>query len=214
MSSCRNAAAAGAVLGTVGLTFAARIWMREREAKTVFPAADAGALLNPLRRIIQSPSRTVAALGVARGERVLEVGLGPGYFTGEVATAVGEGGMLVSADLQPPMLRALRDHLGPARMAHVRLAAADATRLPFRDGAFDRVCLVAVLGEVPYPEAALAEFRRVLRRGGVAAFCEMLTDPDYVREGTLRAMCWRVGLEFEGRERNPIGYTARFRRSV
>src|SRR3954462_14000442 len=39
----------------------------------VFPAARAKSLLNPARRLVQSPSRTVAAIGLRHGARVLEL---------------------------------------------------------------------------------------------------------------------------------------------
>jgi ubiquinone/menaquinone biosynthesis C-methylase UbiE len=53
----------------------------------VYPAADASSLLHPLRRLVQSSRRTVAAMGLRDTDRVLEVGCGPGYFTPVVASA-------------------------------------------------------------------------------------------------------------------------------
>jgi hypothetical protein len=41
----------------------------------------AGSLLNPLRRLIQSPTRTVERMALVRTDRVLEIGCGPGYFS-------------------------------------------------------------------------------------------------------------------------------------
>ena len=46
----------------------------------VFPAKAAGSLLNPLRRLIQSPSRMTARMAVQRTDKVLEIGPRPGYF--------------------------------------------------------------------------------------------------------------------------------------
>jgi len=49
------------------------------------------------------------------------------------------------------------------------LAAADATRLPFQEGLFDRVFCVATLHHLPEPERGLQEMVRVLKPGGL--FC-------------------------------------------
>lgn len=62
--------------------------------------------------------------------------------------------------------------LAPCRTATTavpgRVVQADATALPFRDGAFDVVTVVNVLDHTARPRAALAETSRVLRPGGVA----------------------------------------------
>jgi ubiquinone/menaquinone biosynthesis C-methylase UbiE len=185
-------------------------WLREREAKTVFPAKDAPALLNPLRRVLQDPRAIVADAAIAPGERVLELGPGPGYFTLEAARAAGERGCVIAADLQQGMLSALRTRLQPPFDGRVRAVAADATRLPLVAGSIDRVFLSAVLGEVPDARAAVREIARVLRPGGTVTFCETLTDPDYMRQSDLRALCADAGLEVEAHRRGLLGYTLRF----
>jgi ubiquinone/menaquinone biosynthesis C-methylase UbiE len=189
------------------------MWMRERRAKTVYPAKDAAALLHPLRRLLLSPSHVIAAAGIRAGHRVLELGPGPGYFTTEAARATGSAGYVVALDLQAAMLQELRARLSPAIAQRVLPVTGDAGRLPLASARFDRVFLTAVLGEVPDPDRAIAEIARVLRPGGEVAFCETLADPDYVREGELRRMCAAVGLRFVERHRQPLGYVMRFARS-
>ena len=204
-----------AVLGLLGApsTLFAVVWLRERRARSVFPAAQANALLNPLRRLIQDPATLVEDCGIAAGECVLELGPGPGYFTAHAAAAVGGRGRIICADLQAAMLERLRSHLRPDAAPVVRVVAADAMRLPFADASFDRAFLVSMLGEVPDPARAVAELQRVVRPGGVVAFCETINDPDYVREGHLRRLCWDAGVAFVARRRKPLGYVATFVRA-
>jgi ubiquinone/menaquinone biosynthesis C-methylase UbiE len=196
--------AAGAVL--------AAVWLRERRAHSVFPASQAASLLHPARRLIYSPRATVAAFDIRPAHRTLEVGPGPGYFTAEAARAGGGMGRVVCVDLQPAMIHELRRHLPDDIAPRVRTLAADAMHLPLADASFDRAFLVAVLGEVPEPGRAVAELYRVLRPGGTVSFCETVTDPDYVREGTLRRLGWDAGLRFVDRRKQALGYIMRFSR--
>jgi ubiquinone/menaquinone biosynthesis C-methylase UbiE len=111
------------------------------------------------------------ALGHAPGyyERALEIGAGTGYFTLNLLRA-GVIGDAVATDISAGMLRALE---GSARELgeHVVTAACEASELPFDDHSFDLVFGHAVLHHLPVLDAAFREFRRVLRPGGVVAFC-------------------------------------------
>lgn len=186
------------------------VWCRERRAKNVFPASQSALLLQPTRRLVHRPREMVAAFGLRSGDRVLELGPGPGYFTSDAAASVGEDGCVVAADLQPAMIEQLTRRLSPGAASRVRALACDATRLPFANAIFDAAFLVTVLGEIPEPSRALAEIERVMRPGGVVSFCEHLGDPDYVREGVLRRLCRAAGLQFLDRRRQPLGYIMRF----
>jgi ubiquinone/menaquinone biosynthesis C-methylase UbiE len=104
------------------------------------------------------------ALAAAPGERVLDVGCGPGFFCAELLDEVGPGGRVVGLDGSPQML-ALAE-----RRCHghdnVELREADATSLPVGDASFDAALCVQVLEYVPDVPAALAELCRALRPGG------------------------------------------------
>ena len=208
------AALALAVIAVVAVAAKVRaFWLSERRARTVYPARDATALLSPARKLIQRPAALVRRFGVRPGQRVLELGPGPGYFTVETARLLGDAGFVVAADLQPGMIEALQRRLVPHDAARVRGIVADATRLPLASGSFDCVYLNAVLGEIPDPDAAARELRRVLRPGGVVAFSETVNDPDYVRQGELKRICFDAGLGFLDQRRQLLGYTMRFTRS-
>jgi len=187
------------------------LWYRERGGHEAFPASQAPALLNPARRLIQDPVRTIGAFGLRAGDVVLEIGPGPGYFTPEALRAVGASGRVVCFDLQREMLVTLREHLG-AEASHIDLVAGDAMRLPFRDGCFDQTYLISVLGEVPEPAAAVREVARVLKPAGVVSFSETVNDPDFVRMPALRSMCWDTGLRIRDWRRQLLGHIARFER--
>ena len=112
-------------------------------------------------------SRVVEALRLRRGERVLEIGCGGGFYTAEVARCVGPTGQVGAIDLSADQIAAARSHC--ADLAWVSCRVADAVALPYEDGAFDVVYGVQVFEYVTPLETALHEVRRVLRPGGRCA---------------------------------------------
>lgn len=94
-----------------------------------------------------------------RGETLLDVGCGTGYFTRRFASG-GAVGAVVGADLDRDALRFAVAH-SPRNIGFV---AADARRLPFRDRSFDVVISVTALCFVREERQALKEMLRVARR--------------------------------------------------
>jgi SAM-dependent methyltransferase len=108
----------------------------------------------------------MADLGDAEaGQRVLDVGCGPGALTSELVARVGAASV-AAVDPSPPFVEAARErHPG----VDVRQASADA--LPFDDGAFDAALAQLVVHFMPDPVAGLREMARVTRQGGVVVAC-------------------------------------------
>ena len=104
------------------------------------------------------------ALAVAPGERVLDVGCGPGFYVAELLEQVGPDGSVVGIDSSQPMLAvAARRCEGHPNVA---FHEADATSLAVESGSFDAALSVQVLEYVADVPAALAELYRALRPGG------------------------------------------------
>ncbi len=108
----------------------------------------------------------MADLGDAEaGQRVLDVGCGPGALTSELVARVGAASV-AAVDPSPPFVEAARErHPG----VDVRQASAEA--LPFDDGAFDAALAQLVVHFMPDPVAGLREMARVTRQGGVVVAC-------------------------------------------
>jgi SAM-dependent methyltransferase len=104
------------------------------------------------------------ALGPRPAERVLDVGCGPGFLAAAIAEAVGAEGAVEGIDISEPLLAVARQHC--ADRPRVTFRTADASRLPFPDGAFDAAVSTQVLEYVPDVDRALAEVHRVVRSGG------------------------------------------------
>jgi SAM-dependent methyltransferase len=99
------------------------------------------------------------------GERVLEIGCGPGWLWAEGAATPGMS--LELTDLSPGMVGEAVERAKAAGWTAAGRVA-DAAALPYSDGAFDVVVANHMLYHLPDPAAGVAEIRRVLKAGGVA----------------------------------------------
>jgi ubiquinone/menaquinone biosynthesis C-methylase UbiE len=108
-------------------------------------------------------------LNVSPGQKVLEVGPGPGHSLVALAKAAGPSGQVCGLDLSPGMLDVARNRLERARLPlPPGLCRGDAVRIPVANGVFDAVLISFVLELFDTPEIprVLGECRRVLRAGG------------------------------------------------
>lgn len=149
-----------------------------------FPHQLAFLIDNPLRRLLISPEQVAERLSLADDSHVLEIGPGSGFFSVELARRVLRG-RLELFDLQPEMLAKARRKLEAAGMSNVGFTMGDARELPFPMQSFDRVLLVAVLGEVLEPKRCLRAIHDVLVPGGLLAVHEHMPDPDWISPNRL-----------------------------
>jgi len=109
--------------------------------------------------------RAVATLRLAPGEALLDVCAGTMDVAAE-ARRRWPGTRVVGSDFSIPMLAR-----GAAKSG-LPAAAADALRLPFRDGSFDAATVAFGVRNLDSYEAGLAELARLLRPGGRLAILE------------------------------------------
>jgi ubiquinone/menaquinone biosynthesis C-methylase UbiE len=148
----------------------------------VFPAENAGHLDTRLRRFLYHPDR-LAERYVKPGDRVLDFGCGPGFFTREFAKRVGENGQVFSVDLQEAMLQIVREKMGAeGLLSRIRThrCEADSINLPADlNGTFDVAFTIFVVHEVPDPEKLFREIADLLKPGGILFY----TEPPFVVSG-------------------------------
>jgi len=158
----------------------------------VYPHELAFLLDLPLRKLILSPRQVAERLHLTSQAHVLEIGPGPGYFSGEVARRI-PNGQLILLDIQYEMLGKNRWKLGQTAIKNARWTQASADALPFRPEVFDVVFLVTVLGEVPEPRACLQAIQPVLRPGGLLSITEMQGDPDALSQAQVQQLAHQCG---------------------
>jgi SAM-dependent methyltransferase len=117
------------------------------------------------RYSVQLAPQLAALAGVARGQRVLDVGCGPGALTTELVRLLGPDNV-TAVDPSEPFVAAARE-----RHPGVRVERASAEELPFADDWFDAALAQLVVHFMVDPVAGLVEMARVTRSGGVVAAC-------------------------------------------
>ena len=134
-----------------------------RRVEAVYTTADVAAQRGVLLKMIAP----------GPGERVLDLGSGPGFMTLEVGRMVGESGAVFGVDKSAPMLELAEKRC--ASQPQVSFRETDALSLPFADDDFEVAIVSQVYEYVVDMEAALAELFRVLRPGGRA----LIMDTDW-----------------------------------
>jgi cyclopropane fatty-acyl-phospholipid synthase-like methyltransferase len=113
----------------------------------------------------QKPEEVIAALALTPGDRVCDVGAGPGYFTLRLARAVGPTGKVYAIEAEPWMVDVLRGRVAEAGLANVTpVLATDALGLPPEP--VDRVLIVNAYHHFESGVAYLRALAGCLRPGG------------------------------------------------
>ncbi|MGH3677518.1 MAG: class I SAM-dependent methyltransferase [Mycobacterium sp.] len=114
----------------------------------------------------------VAAAGITKGQRVLDVAAGNGNAS---IPAAETGASVVASDLTPELLDAGRIRVA-ARGVELKWVQADAEALPFGDNEFDAVISVVGAMFAPHHDQTAGEMLRVCKPGGVIAMINWTTE--------------------------------------
>jgi SAM-dependent methyltransferase len=118
------------------------------------------------------------------GQRLLDVGCGPGTITADLAERVAPG-RATGLDAEPAMVERAAAVARDRGLTNVDFEVGDVHALPFVDATFDVVHAHQVLQHVVDPVAALREMRRVCRPGGYVA----------ARDGDYGAFVWYPSID-------------------
>ncbi|HEU4599471.1 MAG TPA: methyltransferase domain-containing protein [Solirubrobacterales bacterium] len=191
--------------GAAAATLAAALWWRKNPSACPYGQRFWVEAPHPI--ITRERLRDV--LRPEPGERLLEIGVGTGYYSLDLAEWIGPEGTLELFDLQREFLNHVMRRAGERGLANLVPTEGDATALPYADASVDGVVLTAVLGEIPDSAAALREIRRVLRPGGRLVVGELFGDPHFTTRASLEQLGAAAGLDLAERSGNWFGYFAR-----
>lgn len=117
-------------------------------------------------------SLMLSNLGVKPGMTVCDMGCGNGFYAVQLAKLVGPQGTVLAVDIQPEMLKLLRQRAAQADVKNIKpiLGKLYDPKLP--EGKVDLILLVDVYHEFSHPERMLKAMRESLSPQGVCALLE------------------------------------------
>jgi SAM-dependent methyltransferase len=187
---------------SLGWRWASRIW------SLPCPAVTAGRFDSPL--LGRLTRTTLDWLQLRPGQRILEIGPGPGRLLIPAAQRVLPGGEAVGIDVQPGMIERLKVRAERAGVTNLQAILGDATQPHVPEATFDLVFLCTALGEIPDRAAALSQCHRALKPGGVLSITEIFGDPHYQSRSVVRRLAAAAGFRLESIQGRWWFYTASF----
>ena len=137
-----------------------------RKIANVCGLAGADWLVRPEREQEERPELALDLLNIKSGMTVADIGAGVGYFSLKLARRVGAEGKVLANDIQPEMLRLLRQRANKAGVTNIEevLGTMDDPKLPANS--VDLVLLADVYHEFSHPRAMLVGIRKALKQNG------------------------------------------------
>ena len=153
-------------LAPAGWAFQAEHPLTGRPIAPVMGVGGAGWLDRSERETEEHPDEALDAIGIKPGMVVANVGAGTGYMTLRMARRVGPSGKVYANDVQPEMLRRLRENAAKAKLTNIEtvLGTESDPKLPL--GELDLILLVDVYHEFSQPQKMLRRMREELKSPG------------------------------------------------
>lgn len=123
--------------------------------------------------IVAQRRQVLDVLDLRPGERVVDLGSGPGLLALDMLAVLGPDGNVEGIDLSSSMVQLAQQRC--ARYSGVRFQCGDVTQLPYADATFDVAVCTQVYEYVANVDTALRELQRVLKPGGRA----LVVDTDW-----------------------------------
>jgi len=165
----------------------------------------------PYRSRVQPPSMIVEALDIRPGMEIVELGCGSGFYTIAVAKAIQPAGLVFAVDIQQGMLDKLKVRMDQEGVENIIPVLADAEgHIPLDDGVADAVFSITVLPEIPDPQKALLQVKRILKDDGIFVNAEFLLDPDFPLRRTVVKWARQAGFTLNRQVGNPLRHVLVF----
>ncbi|MBW1676828.1 MAG: class I SAM-dependent methyltransferase [Deltaproteobacteria bacterium] len=125
---------------------------------------------NPFLPMVRNPYRLLKAARLKQGQRVLEVGSGPGFFTIPAAEIVGNEGHVYAVDVHPLAIERVKQKIEKQGIDNVETLLANASDTGLPDGSIDLAFLFGLRYIAGGLNNVLRELHRVLKPGGRLSF--------------------------------------------
>jgi ubiquinone/menaquinone biosynthesis C-methylase UbiE len=150
----------------------------------------------------EQPEMMLDALKIPRGATIADVGAGAGYHTIPLARRVGPKGTIYATDVQPEMLRTLREYARTAGVTNIKTVRCTQADPGLPEEAIDLILMVDVYHECSDPEATLRGLLKALKPRGRLVLVEFRANDPTVEIRPEHTMT----LEQVRREVEPQGF--------
>ena len=117
--------------------------------------------------LFRDPYKALNAAGLKPGQKVLEVGCGPGFFTVPAARIVGEKGSVHALDINPFAVERVQQKIEQEGVTNVKTILADATQTGLPGQSFDLAFVFGFAHAIGDMENILTELHRLLKPAGI-----------------------------------------------
>jgi len=125
---------------------------------------------NPLLPIFRNPHKLLKAAGLRPGQKVLEVGCGPGFFTIPAAKIVGKEGLIYAVDIHPLAIKRVQEKMARGEIENVKPILANASDTGLPDRSIDLAFLFGLRYIAGGLGSVISEMHRILRPGAILSF--------------------------------------------
>ncbi|HLX46414.1 MAG TPA: class I SAM-dependent methyltransferase [Bryobacteraceae bacterium] len=121
---------------------------------------------NPNRDKNQKPEEIIAAMNIAPGSTVADIGTGTGYMLPFLSKAVGPAGRVFGEDIAPDFLDRARAKVASDNLSNVTLVLGSETSATLPANTVNNILILDVYHHFDYPDKMLANISSALKPGG------------------------------------------------
>ena len=125
---------------------------------------------NAILKLVKNPYKLLNGAGLTKGQKVVEVGCGPGFFTIPAARIVGDEGHVYAVDIHPRAVDRVKKKIEKAALKNVTPLCVNASNTGLSDGSVDLAFLFGLRSIAAGLESVIFELYRVLKTGGILSF--------------------------------------------
>ncbi|MBW2006351.1 MAG: class I SAM-dependent methyltransferase [Deltaproteobacteria bacterium] len=125
---------------------------------------------NPILALVRNPYKLLHGAGLKKGQKVVEVGCGPGFFTIPAARIVGDEGHVYAVDVHPRAVDRVKKKIKKAAFKNVTPLCVNASNTGLPDRSIDLAFLFGLRSIAGGLEGMNFELHRVLKPEGILSF--------------------------------------------
>jgi ubiquinone/menaquinone biosynthesis C-methylase UbiE len=136
--------------------------------------------------LFRDPYKALNAAGLGPGQKVLEVGCGPGFFTVPAARVISETGSILALDVNPLAVEHVRQKIERAGMTNAGTMLANAAQTSLPDQSFDLAFLFGLARPIGDMDKVWSELHRLLKPEGTLSVEGRLRPPGELFQPVVR----------------------------